>query len=219
MEQIIQFPSNGHQASGYLALPAQKGPGVVLIQEWWGLNDNIKAIAQQLAQAGFATLAPDLYYGQVASAPDEARRLAMQLGLQQAAQDMSGAIDALRPHCHGRIGVMGFCMGGGLALTLAALRPDLAACVPFYGLPRNRELDFSALQAKVMGHYGEQDAGIPLAEVESLEQKLLQLNKEVQFFRYPAGHAFFNREGRNFHAPSATLAWERTLAFLQQTLS
>ena len=137
MGEIVTFPSNGHTANGYLAKPEGGGPALIVIQEWWGLNDNIKHIADRFAQAGFVALAPDLYHGEVTSAPDEAKRLAMNLQLKQAAKDMSGAVDFVLKHASTKsVGVIGFCMGGGLALALAAQRPDaIKAAAPFYGLP------------------------------------------------------------------------------------
>ena len=219
MGEMIEFPSNGHKASGYLAAPAKGGPGLVVIQEWWGLNDNIKQIAEQLAEAGFVALAPDLYHGEVTSAPDEARRLAMQLNMAQAAKDMSGAVDAVRARSSSTVGVVGFCLGGGLALALAALRPDaVAAVAPFYGLPRMAGLDWPSMAAAVQGHYGEQDTGIPLDEVHKLEATLKTAGKEVTFHLYPAGHAFFNTGGRNHHPESAKLAWERAVGFFREKL-
>lgn len=219
MGEMIKFPSNGHSASGYLATPAKGGPGLVVIQEWWGLNDNIKEIAEQFAQAGFWALAPDLYHGEVTSAPDEARHLAMQLNLTQAAKDMSGAVDAVRSRSGGPIGAVGFCLGGGLALALAALRPDaIAAVAPYYGIPRMTQLDWPGMKAAVQGHYGEQDTSIPLEEIRKLETTLMEAGKEVQFYLYPAGHAFANSAGRNHHPESAKLAWERTIAFFREEL-
>jgi carboxymethylenebutenolidase len=219
MGKMIDFPSNGHSASGYLAAAPKGGPGLVVIQEWWGLNDNIKQIADSFAEAGFWALAPDLYHGEVTAAPDEARRLAMQLNLNQAAKDMSGAVDAVRIHSGGLVGAVGYCLGGGLALALAALRPDaVAAVAPYYGIPRMAQLDWPGMKAAVQGHYGEQDTGIPLEEVHKLELALKTAGKEVHIHLYPAGHAFANSGGRNYHPESALLAWERTVAFFREKL-
>ncbi len=222
MGEIVTFPSNGHQASGYLAQPESSGPGLIVIQEWWGLNDNIKAIADRFAKAGFVALAPDLYHGEVASAPDEAKRLAMNLQLEQAAKDMSGAVDFVLKHASTQsVGVIGFCMGGGLALALAAQRPDaIKAAAPFYGLPRNTSLEWKNLTANIQGHYGELDQGIPIENVRALEKQLLELNKSVEIFVYEgANHAFFNDTSKAHHPEAAKLAWERTVAFLSKTLA
>jgi carboxymethylenebutenolidase len=222
MGEIVAFPSNGHRASGYLAKPETAGPGIIVIQEWWGLNDNIKTIADRFAQAGFVALAPDLYHGEVASAPDEARRLAMNLQLEQAAKDMSGAVDFVKEHASSKnVGVVGFCMGGGLALALAAQRPDaIKAAAPFYGLPRNANLDWKSMTAKIQGHYGELDQGIPIENVRTLEKQWLELNKSVEIFVYEgANHAFFNDTSKAHHPEAANLAWERTVKFLFDTLT
>lgn len=224
MGQIVEFPSNGTHGIGYLAAPASgSGPGVVVIQEWWGLNDHIRAIAERFAAAGFVALAPDLYRGEVALAPDEARRLAMNLDMQRAAKDMSGAVDfvADRSNHPVRVGVVGFCMGGGLALALAALRPDkVGAVAPFYGLPRDPSLDWNGLSASVQGHYGELDSGVPLDDVRAFMAKLEALGKSTEVHVYGgAGHAFFNDQGKNFKPDAAKLAWDRTLEFLRSKLA
>lgn len=222
MGNLVTFPSNGHSASGYLAKPASGGAGLIVIQEWWGLNDNIKAIAERFAEAGFVTLAPDLYHGKVTSAPDEAGRLMMNLQLEQAAKDMSGAVDFVLRHASTQsVGVVGFCMGGGLALALAAQRPDaIKAAAPFYGLPRNTDLNWEGLTARIQGHYAELDQGIPLDGVRALEHQLKALGKDVDILVYEgANHAFFNDTSKAYHPEAAKLAWERVVKFLRESLS
>jgi carboxymethylenebutenolidase len=135
MGELVTFPSNGTEGQGYLALPSSgAGPGVVVLQEWWGLNDQIKEVCDRFASEGFVALAPDIYRGEVTAEPDEAGKLMMALNIEQAAKDMAGAIDFLRAHpavTSEGVGVVGFCMGGGLALWLATLRPDdVLAVVP-----------------------------------------------------------------------------------------
>ena len=162
MGEIIEFPSNGGADQGYLAVPASgSGPGVVVIQEWWGLVDHIKDVCDRFAEAGFVALAPDLYHGRSTTEPDEAAKAMMALRMEQAARDMSGAVDEVQRRSSGNaVGVIGFCMGGGLALVLATQRPDaVKAVVPCYGLipwPDARP-DYSALSARVQGHYAEND--------------------------------------------------------------
>lgn len=221
MGELVSFPTNGSATSGYLA--GSSGPGVIVIQEWWGLNDNIKDIADSFADEGFVALAPDLYHGEVTTAPDDARRLVMNLEMQQVAKDMSGAVDFLRSQVNGNsLGVVGFCLGGGLALTLAAQRPDaVKAAVPFYGLPRQlEELDWSSMTAKVQGHYGELDQGIAVARVRDFEKRLKDLGKDVDISVYKgANHAFFNKTSKAYHPEVAELAWEKTLTFLKAELA
>ena len=223
MGEIVSFPSNGHEVSGYFTGATHSGPAIIVIQEWWGLNDNIKAIADQFAAEGFVALAPDLYHGQVTSAPDEARRLVMNLEMAQAAKDMSGAVNYLKNQSHkDALGVVGFCLGGGLALALAAQRPDaIKATAPFYGLPRQlEELDWSAMTARVQGHYGELDQGIKADNVRAFEAQLKTLGKEVDMHIYEgANHAFFNETSKAYHPEIAKLAWEKTLQFFKETLA
>jgi carboxymethylenebutenolidase len=219
----VRFPSNGQEAEGYLAKPASgRGPGVIVIQEWWGLNDNIMDICDRLAKEGFIALAPDLYHGAKTSEPDEAGKLMMAMKFDQAAKDMSGAADylaGLDAATGDRMGVTGFCMGGGLALVLATLRPKIAACVPFYGvLPA--QPDFPKMQAAVLGHYAENDQWASPASTRELEAKLKSLGKQVEFYTYPGTeHGFFNDTRSEVHnVEAAKLAWERTLGWFDRYL-
>src|SRR5580698_10898526 len=131
MGETVEFPSNGSTAGGYLAIPGSgSGPGVIVIQEWWGLVDHIRDVCDRFAAAGFVALAPDLYHGVTVAEPDEAGKAMMALKMDQAARDMSGAVDAVLQRSTGdHVGVIGFCMGGGLALVLATQRPDAVAAV------------------------------------------------------------------------------------------
>ena len=211
---------------GYLATPAVgAGPGVVVVQEWWGLVPQIKGVCDRLAIEGFTAFAPDLYHGEMAkhSEPDEAGRLMMALDLERAARDMAGAIDYLEGHDSVRgsgVGVLGFCMGGGLAMWLGTLRPDdVRAVVAYYGvIPwEAAKPDWSALRAPVQGHYGDQDAFVPLAAVHDLEETLRTAGADVEVFVYPgAGHAFANEENDDgYDEDAARTAWVRTLEFLR----
>ena len=225
---MVSFPSNGTQGEGYLAIPASgSGPGVLVIQEWWGLNDQIKGVADRLASEGFVALAPDLYRGAHASEPDEAAKIMMSLNLERATKDLSGAVDFLATHdavTGDGIGVIGFCMGGGVALWLATLRPDrVKAAVPFYGvIPwEAAQPDYSKLQAVVQGHYAENDDFANPESVRALDAQLLGLGKECEFFTYPGtGHGFTNEEHPEAFAPEATaLAFDRAVAFLREQLA
>ena len=227
MGQMVEFPSNGSTGSGYLATPTQgAGPGVVVIQEWWGLVDHIKDVCDRLAAEGFTALAPDLYRGEHASEPDEAGKLMMALNLDEAAKDMGGAVDFLDGHDAVRgegVGVIGFCMGGGLALMLAVQKAgQVKACVPFYGVIPwpSVQPDWSRLQAAVQGHYAEKDAFFTPEAAQQLEADLHQLGKEAQVFVYQgADHGFFNDTRADVHDEhAARQAWTRTLEFVRAKL-
>lgn len=225
MGEIVEFPSNGTTGQGYLATPASgSGPGLVVIQEWWGLDANIKGIADRFAAEGYVALAPDLYRGKIAAEPDEAGKEMMALNIERAAKDMSGAVDEVKRRSgKDRIGVTGFCMGGGLALYLATKRPDaIAAVAPFYGIipwPAAQP-EWSAMTAAVQGHYAGDDGFAPPDSVRALEQQLKDLGKEVEMFIYPGtDHAFFNEDRPEVHAPDASQqAWERVLEFFGSKL-
>src|SRR5271170_1733203 len=198
MGEMIEFPSNGSTAGGYLATPGS-GPGVIVIQEWWGLVDHIEDVCDRFAAAGFVALAPDLYHGKKVrpGEPDEAGKAMMAMQMDQAARDMSGAVDELLRRSSGdKVGVVGFCMGGGLALVLATQRPDaVAACVSFYGLVPwpDAQPDFSKLSGAVLAHVAGNDEYFTPAAARALEEQLQGLGKEAEFHVYDgADHAFFN---------------------------
>jgi carboxymethylenebutenolidase len=223
--EIVRFPSNGQEAEGYLAKPASgSGPGVIVIQEWWGLVPHITDICDRFAAEGFVALAPDLYHGGKTSEPDEAMKLMMAMNIEQAAKDMSGAVGylvGLDAAAGAKIGCTGFCMGGGLALVLASKRPEIGACVPFYGVvPGGAALDASKIQAAVQGHYAENDQFVPPAAARQLESELKAAGKEAEFFIYPGtGHGFFNDTRPDVHdPPAAKQAWERMVAFFRKHL-
>ena len=194
MGDMVSFPSNGTNGSGYLA--DGKGPGVVLIQEWWGLVPHICNVADRLAAEGYTVLAPDLYNGASSTEPDEAGKLMMGLNLGKAAKDMSGAVDFLLARTgRAKVGVMGFCMGGMLTWRIAADRGDVVrAAVPFYGFPPpGDEPDWSGLTAVVRGHMAEHDDFFPPDAARDLEARLRALGKDVVVTVHPgSGHAFMN---------------------------
>jgi carboxymethylenebutenolidase len=202
MGDLVELSGNGRTTAGYLAVPTGgSGPGVVVIQEWWGLVPHIQEVCDRFAAEGFVALAPDLYHGETASLgePDEAGKLMMALNLDQAARDMGAAVDLLLAHdavTGAGVGVVGFCMGGGLALVLATQRPDaVVACVPFYGiLPwESVDPDWSALEAPVLGHFAEQDGMFPPDQVAELQATLRSLGKTAELVVHPGvDHAFFN---------------------------
>jgi carboxymethylenebutenolidase len=226
MGEIVDFASNGGTASGYLATP-EGGGGipVVVIQEWWGLVPHVQDVCDRFAAEGFVALAPDLYHGEKTTEPDEAGKLMMAMNIEQAAKDMSGAVDKVQ-QVSGRdaVGVTGFCMGGGLALVLACHRPDaVKACVPWYGLIPwpNAQPDWSKLEAAVLGHYAENDGFFGPAAVAELESTLEGLGKEVDLHVHPGvDHAFFNDTRSDvYDETEATKGWEETLAFFRSKLA
>lgn len=217
MGETIDFASNGARATGWHAGSA--GPGVVLVQEWWGLNDQIQRTADRLAGEGFRVLAPDLYHGRKTSSPDEAGKLLMALDVARAGLDLRGAIGVLVQETGGRVGVMGFCMGGALALYAACENPgDVAACVVFYGGLGRVSYDFDRLRGPVLGHWAEQDESVN-ARVPGIRAELEKRGLRFDFHTYPGTkHGFFN-EDRPAHAPEAsTLAWRRTVDFFAKEL-
>jgi carboxymethylenebutenolidase len=229
MAQTVEFKSNGSTASGYLATPPSgSGPGVLVIQEWWGLDSNIKQVVDKLGAEGFVALAPDLYHGELAqhTEMDKASKLMQSMPPDRAAKDMSGAVDFLANHTavtSKGIGVVGFCMGGMLAFMIAANRPDkVKAVVPFYGFPQGpMEPDWSTLQAKVQGHMAEKDDYFKPEAARALEGKLRALGKDCTITVHPGtGHAFMathNALGTH-NAELARQIWPKVTAFLRDNL-
>ena len=222
MGEMVEFKSNGGTCAGYIA--GSGGPGVVVIQEWWGLVPHICDVADRLAAEGFTVLAPDLYNGESSTEPDEAGKLMMGLNLQHAAKDMSGAIDFLQEKTgRTKVGVVGFCMGGGLTLALACQRPDaVAAAAPFYGVIPWPEAqpNWDALTAVVEGHYAENDAFASPEMAKALEEDLRKRGKNATFHVYAGtDHAFFNDERPEvYSAAASSTAWTRTLALFRANL-
>jgi carboxymethylenebutenolidase len=224
MGEMVTFPSNGSQAEGYLAKPASGGgPGVIVIQEWWGLNANIKDIAERFAKEGFVAVAPDLYHGQVTAEPDEAGKIMMAMNIGQAAKELTGAVDylvGLDATTGSKVGSVGFCMGGGLSLYLASLKPEIGACVIYYGVLPGTQPDLAKVQASLLGHYAENDAFASPDAARALEKQLKDAGKQVEFHIYPGTeHGFFNDTRSEVHkADAANTSWERTLAFYREHL-
>ncbi|MGH8921046.1 MAG: dienelactone hydrolase family protein [Actinomycetes bacterium] len=224
--QNVSFPSNGNEAHGYVALPeGGRGPGVIVIQEWWGLTSHIVDITDRLAREGFVALAPDLFGGATTHDAGEAQKLMSSLPADRAARDLAGAVDYLlgRPEVTGeKVGAIGFCMGGGFVLTLAQQQGDrVAAAVPFYGVMAEVPDDLSNLTADIQGHYAEQDDFVPVDGVHQLADKIeQQAGKKPEILFYPAGHAFLNDENLlgTYDPEQATKAWERAVSFLHAKL-
>jgi carboxymethylenebutenolidase len=225
MGQIIEFPANGHTTSGYLAVPpAGKGPGLLVIQEWWGLVDHIKDVCDRFAREGFVALAPDLYHGAATKSPDEAGKLFMALNIAKAGADLRGAAQALLERTEvtsKRVGVLGFCMGGQLALWAAAQYGDhIGACVDFYGIHPNVRIDPATIRVPVLAHFARRDNSVKEADAKALTAKIRDAGGEVTAHFYDADHAFFNDSRPTvFDRESAQLAWDRTLLFLRKHLA
>jgi carboxymethylenebutenolidase len=219
---------DGQPLSGYLAEPAQPAgaPGVVVIQEWWGLNDQIRGVADRLALAGYRALVPDLYRGQSTVEAEEAHHLMDGLNFGEAAsQDIRGAVQYLKAGS-AKVGVTGFCMGGALTVLSLCSVPELDAAVIWYGCPPLDYVDASKITVPVLGHWATQDAFFPIATVDGLSEKLQAAGVAFDFHRYLAHHGFANETavgpGRipatQYDPVWASQAWDRTLRFLGRTL-
>ncbi len=223
--QMVNFKANGEMTPGYLAAAKNgKGPGVIVIQEWWGLVPHIKDVCDRFAAEGFTALSPDLYHGQMTTSPDDAGRLMMALRIDQAEKDLRGAVKFLlgNPAVSARkVGVVGFCMGGQLALFAACKNPEIGACVDFYGIHPNVNPDLGRLRAPILGFFGENDSFVTPDAAKKLGERLTELGKKVDFTIYPGvGHAFFNDSRKDvYHEGLAKKSWKRVLEFFRQNLT
>ena len=225
MGELVEYKANGRTDNGYLAIPEQgSGPGVIVIQEWWGLVDHIKDVCERFAGEGFVALAPDLYHGTTTKSPDEAGKLMMSMRIDEAEKDISGAIEYLLDHeatTGDKAGVVGFCMGGALALYTATKNANVGACVVFYGGHPNVKPDLPKLESPVLSISGDKDKSVTPDVVHKLEQQLKSLGKQVDVIIYPgADHAFFNDTRPTVYVPEAAAdAWQRTIDFFRKHLS
>lgn len=225
MGQMVEFEANGGTASGYLAEPDRDGPGLVVLQEWWGLDDHIRDVCDRFAGEGFVALAPDLFHGETTDQPDEAEQKMMALNMDEAEKEMRGAVKHLLGHerCNGEVGSVGFCLGGGLSVWAAASNPEIGAASTFYYVMPHGKPDFSALAGKpVQGHFGTSDDFVSVEDAKALEAELQEAGAEAAFEFYEgAGHAFFNDNDRlGTHDPEhASTAWQRTVDFFKRHLS
>ena len=223
MSSAITFKAqDGSQVTGEIALPAgaDKAPTLVLVQEWWGVNDHIRDLADRFAAAGFITLAPDLYHGQVATKDTDAMALMTALDGEQALADITAAAQHLlaHPRSNGKVGVTGFCMGGAYAFTAATRVAEISAAAPFYGIPPQGRADYT--QAKpILAHFASRDQWATAAGAEAIKKEVDAAGGSMTLHVYDADHAFMNDTRPEVYSPeNAKLAWERTIAFLHQHL-
>src|SRR6267143_6289707 len=210
--------SDGVATKGYLAVAGDSRPGIIVIQEWWGLNDQICGVADRFARAGYNALAPDLYKGRLTTAPDEANHLMSGLDFPDAThQDLRGAAKHLKSGS-GKVAVMGFCMGGTLTIAAAVHVPEAAAAVCFYGIPPKEFADPARIKIPFQGHFANQDDWCTPVAVDSLQSAMKAAGAAPEIYRYDAAHAFFNERSAAYDLASANQAWERTAAFLEKRL-
>ncbi len=210
---------------GYVARPSAEGrvPGLILIHEFWGVNDNIREFAREFAAKGYFALAVDLYEGRVTDEMEQARAWAAEVKADpdRALANIRQAIDYLkqRPEvAEDCIAVVGFCFGGGWSFRAAMAFDDLKAAVIYYG-GIDPDADFSTLKPVILGHFGEEDRAIKAEKVRAFKAALSQAGPQHEIYLYPfAGHAFSRKGGKNYNPPAAQLAWHRTLTFLEQHL-
>ena len=209
---------DGVATRGYLAMAGHGRPGIVVIQEWWGLNDQICGVADRFARAGYNALAPDLYKGRVTTSPDEANHMMTGLDFAGAVhEDLRGAAMRLEEQST-KVAVMGFCMGGALTIAAAVHLPEVATAVCFYGIPPNEVADPATIRVPFQGHFANQDDWCTPAAVDGLERTLKGAGAKYEIYRYNAAHAFFNERSQAYNLEAANLAWDRMSAFLKVQL-
>jgi carboxymethylenebutenolidase len=220
--RMVEFPSNGQNSQGYLATPAAgKGPGVLVLQEWWGLVGHIKSVCDRFAAAGYSALAPDLYHGKTASEPDGAGKLFMALNIGQAEKDLRGAAQYLtQSSSTAKLGAVGYCMGGQLALFAGCVSSYVGAVVNFYGIHPNVKPDYTKLTGPVLGLFAEKDAHVPPQTAREVEAAIKAVGKPVETHIYPGvDHGFFNDDRPDvYNKAAAEDAWKRTLDHFQKNL-
>jgi len=227
---MIEFKRpDGELLKGYLAEPSDKvnAPGIVVIQEWWGLDDEVKSVADRLAKAGYRALVPDLYRGKLALEAKEAEHLMGDLNFGDAAgQDIRGAVQYLKATGSKKVAVTGFCMGGALTVLSACNVPELDATIVWYGYPPLEYVNAPGITKPMMAHWASHDDFFAISGVDQLEAKLTEAGAKHEFYRYDAKHAFANPKSDSrglpplaYNAKAAILAWDRTMAFLKKNLA
>jgi carboxymethylenebutenolidase len=220
----VEFDANGGKAKGYLAEPEGEGPGLIVLHEWWGLDDSMRKMADRFAEEGFVTVVPDLFHGETTEQPDEAQQQLMALNMDEAVKEMSGAVEYLlqHPKCNGQVGSVGFCAGGGLSVWAAAANPKIGAAVTYYYVMPHGKPDFSKIEGPVLGHFGTEDDFISVDDAKALEAELQAAGVEAVFEFYEGGgHAFANDHDRlgTYDEGHTKKAWSKTVDFLRRHLS
>jgi len=213
--QRVTFPSSAGEASGVLVTPDQpatgKSPAIVVLQEWWGINDQIQGVAERYAAAGFVAIVPDLYHGKLAKDADEAGKMMKALDFGKAVQEIAGAVAFVRDRSSGKVAVTGYCLGGALAFASAVQIRGLSAVVPFYGLPG--DLDWTKIDAPVQAHFASHDEWATVAGAQKIKAAI---KAPMELHVYDAQHAFANESRPDvYHAEAARQAWDRALAFVR----
>ena len=222
----VDLKVNGDNAYAFVAEPDDNArhPGVVMIQEWWGIEPHIRQLAQRLAAAGFVVAVPDLYHGKIATEPDEAQKMVMMIrgNVEKAAKEIMGALETVKamPNVEPKqLGLMGFCVGGFLAYYVASRYPDLGAVVPFYGAGYNpTPEEVAKVNAPVLAFYGSRDQSVPPQQREKIERMYKEAGKDITVKVYDAGHAFINPDHGMGNEKAAAEAWPLAVNFLKQHL-
>jgi carboxymethylenebutenolidase len=225
MTTTVRFGAKGgSDIAGEMAEPSgtEKAPALVLIQEFWGINAHVTSLADRLAKEGFLVVAPDLYHGKIAKDAAEATQLMTALDTAAAMTEISAAVAYLKEHPrgNGKVGVIGFCMGGALAFAAACHVEGLSAVVPFYGVPPADKVDYAKVTAPILAHFAKNDEWATVAKAEAIKKELDAQTKPMRLETYDAGHAFMNdTRPEAYDEKSATLAWQRSIDFLKKNLA
>ncbi len=225
MTTTVRFGAKGgSDIAGEIAEPSgtEKAPALVLIQEYWGINGHVKSLADRLASQGFLVVAPDLYHGKIAKDAAEAGQLMTALDTAAAMTEIAAAVAYLKEHPrgNGKVGVIGFCMGGALAFAAACHLEGLSAVVPFYGTPPADKVDYTKVTAPILAHFAKNDEWATVAKAEAIKKELDAQGKPMQLEVYDAGHAFVNdTRPEAYDEKSAKLAWQRSIDFLKKNLA
>jgi len=219
----VEFAANGDTFKGYLAEPEGEGPGLVVLGEWWGLDDSVRSEVDHFAEEGFVALAPDLYGGETTEEPGEAEKQLMAMNMEEAEKEMKGAVKFVlaHPKCNGKVGAVGFCAGGGLSVWAAASNPEIGAAVTYYYVMPHGKPDFSKIDAPVLGHFGTEDDFVSVEDAKALEAELQAAGVEAAFEFYEGGeHAFANSHDRlnTYNEGHAKAAWGKTVDFFKKHL-